>query len=156
MAAYASQRLALPLVIVAVLLFGFQLVMGAVLVFYYIYLNALSGVLNFNLARAYHINALLLWLFAATLAAVIYVLPVLAGGEIAYPTLAKLSVLLLLAAAVGGLATLSLMQSGFNVWVFGQPMLYEGKEYVELGRIWDTVLLVAFTLFAIVVLKTLP
>ena len=154
--AYATQRLALPLIVVAVLLFGFQLVMGALLALYYANPNILSGVMNFNLVRAYHINALLLWLFAATFAAVIYVLPVLAGREIRYPGLVKLVIALLLVAAVGGLASFPLMQSGQNVWLLGQPMLYEGKEYVELGRLWDIILLVAFTIFAFVVLKTLP
>jgi nitric oxide reductase subunit B len=154
--AYATQKLALPLIVVAVLLFGFQLVMGALLALYYVYPNILSGFMNFNLIRAYHINALILWLFAATFAAVIFVMPVLAKREVAYPGLVKAVIALLLIATIGGFATLPLMQSGYNIWVLGQPMLYEGKEYVELGRLWDILILLAFTLFAIVVLKTLP
>ena len=153
---YPTQRLAVPLIVVAVFLFLLQLIMGAIAASYYVWPNWLSGIINFNLARAYHLNALLLWLFAATIAAVVFVVPVLSGRDFAYPSLVKASAALLLVAAVGGLLTLPLMQKGANIWAFGQPLLYEGKEYVELGRIWDVVLLLAFASLALPVLKTLP
>ena len=153
---YRTQKLATPLVVVAVLLFLVQLIFGGILALYYISPNILSGTLNFNLARAYHLNALLFWLFSATFAAVIYVLPVLSGREIAYPGILKIIVLLLLVVVVGGFLSLPLMQEGRNAWALGQPLLYEGKEYVELGRLWDAILVFAFILFALVVLKTLP
>jgi nitric oxide reductase subunit B len=156
MPAYKTQKLAAPLVVVAVLLFFIQLIFGGIAALYYISPNALSGIINFNLARAYHLNGLLFWLFSATFAAVIYVLPVLSGREIAYPGLVKAVIALLLITVIGGFLSLPLMQSGSNIWGFGQPLLYEGKEYVELGRIWDILVLLAFALFSIVVLKTLP
>ena len=153
---YQTQKLAVPLVLVAVALFFLQLIFGAITGLYYVSENVLSGVINFNLARAYHLNALVFWLVAATLAAVIYVLPIVSGREIASPGLLKLAIALITVGVVGGFLTLPLMQSGKNIWLFGQPLLYEGKEFMELGRLWDVLILAGLFIYAIVALKTLP
>ncbi len=156
MAKFRSQYLALPFALVAVVLFFVQLIAGGLLAVYYISPDTLSGIVNFNLLRTYHLNALLFWLFSATFAAVIYAVPVLSGRELWGQGLVKLLALALIVFVVGAFATFPLMQKGENVWAFGQPLLYEGKEYVEAGRLWDILLFAGFIVFSLVVLKSLP
>ena len=153
---YNSQRLAIPFIIVALALFFVQLIAGALLAIYYISPDILSGIINFNLVRAYHINALILWLFSATFAAVFYFAPVLGRRELWGQNLVKLLAIVLVIVVIGIFATLPLMQSGNNIWILGQPFLYEGKEYVEAGRLWDIFIFLAFVVIALVLLKTLP
>lgn len=156
MAKYKSQYLALPFALLAIILFLVQLLAGGLLALYYISPNALSGIANFNLIRAYHLNALLLWLFSATFAAVIYIVPILSGRELWGQGLIKLLTIVLTLVIVGSFITLTFMQNGGNIWAFGQPLLYEGKEYMELGRLWDILIFIGLILFAVITLKSLP
>ncbi len=156
MVAYKSQKLALPFAVVAIVLFLIQLIAGGLLALYYISPDVLSGIANFNLLRAYHLNALIFWLFSATFAAVFYITPVLAKRELWGQGLVKLLAVVLVLIVAGVFATLPLMQTGSNLWLFNQPLLYEGKEYVEAGRIFDVLVFVGFLIVALVVLKTLP
>ncbi|MCE4599238.1 MAG: cbb3-type cytochrome c oxidase subunit I [Desulfurococcales archaeon] len=153
---YEGQKLAMPFVLVALLLFLVQLIAGGLMALYYISPETMSKIVQFNVLRAYHINALVFWLFAATFAGVIYAVPVLSGRDLWGHNLVRVVALLMIIGVVGAFATFPLMQSGRNVWFLGQPMLYEGKEYVEAGRLWDIIIFTAFLLFAIVVLKSLP
>jgi nitric oxide reductase subunit B len=156
MVKYQSQKLALPYATVALLLFFVQLIAGGLLAIYYISPDVLTGIVNFNLLRAYHLNALIFWLFSATFAAVFYVTPILSERELWGQNLVKLLAVVLVLVVVGIFATLPLMQSGSNLWALNQPLLYEGKEYVEAGRLWDILVFVGFLIVALVVLKTLP
>ncbi len=153
---YRSQMLALPFAVIALILFFVQLVAGGLLALYYLNPDLLSGIANFNLVRAYHINALLLWLFAATFAAVFYLTPILSKRDLWGQSLVKLLAVVFVFVVVGIFATLPLMQTGTNIWIANQPMLVEGKEYVEAGRLWDIFILIGFIIVAVVVLKTLP
>ncbi len=153
---YRSQMLALPFAVIALILFFVQLVAGGLLALYYLNPDLLSGIANFNLVRAYHINALILWLFAATFAAVFYLTPILSKRDLWGQSLVKLLAIVFVFVVVGIFATLPLMQTGTNIWIANQPMLVEGKEYVEAGRLWDIFILIGFIIVAVVVLKTLP
>ena len=153
---YRSQMLALPFAVIALILFFVQLVAGGLLALYYLNPDLLSGIANFNLVRAYHINALILWLFAATFAAVFYLTPILSKRDLWGQSLVKLLAIVFVFVVVGIFATLPLMQTGTNIWIANQPMLVEGKEYVEAGRVWDIFILIGFIIVAVVVLKTLP
>jgi nitric oxide reductase subunit B len=156
MVKYQSQKLALPFAAVALVLFLVQLIAGGLLALYYISPDVLSGIANFNLIRAYHLNALIFWLFAATFAAVFYVTPILGERELWGQGLVKFLAAVLVLVVIGIFVTLPLMQNGSNIWAFNQPLLYEGKEYVEAGRLWDVLVFVGFLIVALVVLKTLP
>jgi nitric oxide reductase subunit B len=156
MVKYQSQKLALPFAAVALVLFLVQLIAGGLLALYYISPDVLSGIANFNLIRAYHLNALIFWLFAATFAAVFYVTPILGERELWGQGLVKFLAAVLVLVVIGIFVTLPLMQTGSNIWAFDQPLLYEGKEYVEAGRLWDVLVFVGFLIVALVVLKTLP
>jgi nitric oxide reductase subunit B len=111
---YKSQTLALPFPIVALILFLVQLVAGGFLAVYYINPDLFSGIANFNLIRAYHLNALILWLFSATFAAVFYLVPVLSGRELWGQGLVKLLAVILTIAVIGIFATLPVMQTGIT------------------------------------------
>ncbi len=154
MADFKSQEVAKPLVAVAVILFIVQLIAGALLALYILNPYMLSGIVNFQVFRVYHLDSYLFWLFAATFAAVIYVVPVLSGRD--FPSWIKAVPYLLLVVVIGAYLTFPLFQNGVNIWLFGQPMLVEGREFVEMGRIWDILLFLAFVVFAAAILKTLP
>jgi nitric oxide reductase subunit B len=49
-----------------------------------------------------------------------------------------------------------LAQQGVAGWWMGQPMLQEGLEYLEAGRIADVVIFVGFAILCYVVLRTFP
>lgn len=151
---YESQKTAKPLILVAVLLFFVQLIAGALLALYNLNPYILSGIANFNVIRSYHINALLLWLFSATFAVVIYIVPILSGRDM--PSFTKLIPPYLLVVVIGIFITLPLFQSGYNIWLFNQPLLIEGREWVEAGRLWDILLFLGFIIFSLAVLMTLP
>ena len=156
MVQYKSQMLALPFAVVAIFLFLIQLIAGGFLAIYYIDPDILSGIANFNLIRAYHLNALILWLFSATFAAVFYITPILSGRDLWGQKLVKFLAVVFVVIVIGIFLTLPLMQSGSNIWAGGQPLLYEGKEYVEAGRLWDILIFVGFLIVSVVLLKSLP
>jgi nitric oxide reductase subunit B len=52
--------------------------------------------------------------------------------------------------------TKGLAQLGIAGWWMGQPMLQEGLEYLEAGRIADVVILIGFAILCYVVLRTFP
>ncbi len=151
---YEGQKAAKPLVAVAVILFIVQLIAGALMAFYILNPYMLSGIINFQVIRAYHLDTYLFWLFAATFAVVIYLVPILSGRD--FPSWIKLVPYLLLVVVIGAYLTFPLFQYGTNIWIFDQPLLVEGREFVEMGRLLDILLFLGFIIFAVAILKTLP
>ena len=58
--------------------------------------------------------------------------------------------------AVWNFLTIRLAQRGISGWWHGEPLLQNGLEYLELGRIAGVVVLVGFAILAYVVLRTFP
>ncbi len=116
---YASQRVAYPYFVVALLLFLLQVVAGLWLAAqYFITLpQGFVDVFPFSTARAIHTNLLVLWLLLGFMGATYYMVPEEAGRELAWPWVAKLQLVLLtgtgVAAIIGFLAG----------WTQGRPLL---------------------------------
>ncbi|MET0488496.1 MAG: cbb3-type cytochrome c oxidase subunit I, partial [Candidatus Rokuibacteriota bacterium] len=72
---YHSQRVAYPYFVVALLLFGLQMVFGLLAVAKYLGPDPLLNVLPFDVVKAIHTNLLLVWLLTAFMGAAYYLVP---------------------------------------------------------------------------------
>ncbi|MEZ5531778.1 MAG: cbb3-type cytochrome c oxidase subunit I [Steroidobacteraceae bacterium] len=153
---YQTQRLSLRFFLLMLVLFFFQAGFGLLLTAQHIDPTLLAGTLNFNVARAEHTNLGILWVLSGFIGAILFVGPLLSKRELAAPGLIKFLFYALLAVVAWNVATQWLAQQGNAGWWLGQPMLQEGLEYLEGGRITDVVIFVGFAILCYVLLRTFP
>src|SRR5262245_42407989 len=79
---YASQRVAYPYFVIALLLFGLQVAFGLLAVAKYLGPDPLLHVLPFDVVKAIHTNLLLVWLLTAFMGAAYYVVPEESRAEV--------------------------------------------------------------------------
>jgi nitric oxide reductase subunit B len=133
---YASQRVAYPYFVVALLLFGLQLVLGLWLAFNYFFTvpQSIVDVFPFATARAMHTNLLVLWLLLGFMGATFYAVPEETQSELAWPKLALVQLVILVAVGVVALV-------GFLFgWTQGRPLL-------EIPRPLDLLVVVGVLMF---------
>ncbi len=116
---HRTQSVALPYFVVALLLFGLQLVLGLWLATQYFVTvpQDVVDVFPFSTARAMHTNLLVLWLLLGFMGATYYLVPEETGSEIAWPKLAIVQLVLLAATGVAALVGF------FFGWTQGKPLL---------------------------------
>jgi nitric oxide reductase subunit B len=116
---HKTQSVAYPYFVVALLLFGLQLVLGLWLATQYFVTVPQSAVdvFPFSTARAMHTNLLVLWLLLGFMGATYYLVPEETGSEIAWPRLAIVQLVLLAATGVAALVGF------FFGWTQGKPLL---------------------------------
>ncbi|MBK7249585.1 MAG: cbb3-type cytochrome c oxidase subunit I [Gammaproteobacteria bacterium] len=153
---YQTQRLSLRFFMLMLVLFFFQVGFGLLLAAQHIDPTLLAGHLNFNVVRAEHTNLGILWVLSGFIGAILFVGPLLSRRELAAPVLIKFLFYALLAIVIWNVATQALAQQGIAGWWHGEPMLQEGLEYLEAGRIVDVVILIGFAILCYVVLRTFP
>ncbi len=153
---YQTQRLSMRFFMLMLVLFFFQVGFGLLLTAQHIDPTLLLGGMNFNLARAEHTNLGILWVLSGFIGAILFVGPLLAKRDFVAPGLIKFLFYALIAVVLWNVATQTLAQQGIAGWWMGQPLLQEGLEYVEAGRIVDVVILVGFAILCYVVLRTFP
>tara|TARA_R110002110_G_scaffold147570_3_gene338140 strand:- start:7005 stop:8708 length:1704 start_codon:yes stop_codon:yes gene_type:complete len=153
---YETQRLSLRFFLMMLVLFVIQTGFGLLLAAQHIEPSLLSGVLNFNVARAEHTNLGLLWILTGFIATILFVGPLLSKRELAAPWLIKFLFYALLGVVVWNILTQALAQQGIAGWWLGQPWFQEGLEYLEAGRLADIVILVGFSILCYVVLRSFP
>ena len=153
---YQTQRLSLRFFMVMLVLFFFQVGFGLLLAAQHLDPTLLSGVLNFNIVRAEHLNLGILWILSGFIGTILFVGPLLSNRELAAPWLIRFLFYALLAVVVWNVLTQALAMQGIAGWWLGQPWLQEGMEYLEAGRIADVVILIGFSILAFVVLRTFP
>jgi len=110
---------AYPYFVVALLLFGLQVVMGLWLATQY-FVTVPQGVVDvfpFATARAMHTNLLVLWLLLGFMGATYYLVPEETGTDIAYPRMAIAQLVLLSLTGVAALVGF------FFGWTQGRPLL---------------------------------
>ena len=116
---YKSQRIANYYFIVALLLFGLQILAGLWLAAQY-FLTIPQGIVDifpFATARAIHTNLLVLWILLGFMGATFYIVPEETGRELAWPGMAVLQLLLLVGTGVTAIV-------GFLFgWTQGKPLL---------------------------------
>jgi nitric oxide reductase subunit B len=133
---YRTQRVAYPYMVVALLLFGLQVVLGLWLATQYFVTvpQGLVDIFPFSTARAMHTNLLVLWLLLGFMGATYYLVPEETESELAFPRLAIVQLVLLTATGVAALV-------GFLFgWTQGRPLL-------EIPRPLDLLVVVGALLF---------
>jgi len=153
---YETQRLSLRFFMVMLVLFFLQTAFGLLLAAQHIDPTLLAGMLNFNVLRSQHVNLAIFWVLSGFIATILFVGPLLSKRELAEPWLIKVLFYALLAVVAWNALTQVLAQQGVAGWWMGQPLLQEGLEYLEAGRIADVVILIGFAILCWVVLRTFP
>src|SRR5512135_2673043 len=116
---HQSQRIAYPYFVVALLLFGLQVVMGLWLAIQYFVTvpQSIVDIFPFSTARAMHTNLLVLWLLLGFMGATYYLVPEETGTELAWPKVAVAQLVLLSGTGVAALVGF------FFGWTKGRPLL---------------------------------
>ena len=116
---YQSQRVAYPYFVIALLLFGLQVILGLWLAINYAF-TLPQGLVNsfpFATARAFHTNLLVLWMLLGFMGGTYFMIPEESRSEIYSVKLAYLQLILLVGAGVAALI-------GFIFgWNQGRPLL---------------------------------
>src|SRR5699024_6524287 len=118
--------------------------------------NLLKEVINFNVARAYHLNLGIIWIVTGFIGTILFVGPVLGEREVKPVWLVKFLFVALWVIVGWTAATLPLAQHGIAGWVGNTPWLQQGKEFLEAGRVTDILLLIGFAIFAYLTLVMFP
>jgi len=146
---------------VVVLLFGVQVLLGAVTAHYTVEGQAffgfpLASYLPYSLTRTWHIQTAMFWIATAFLAAGLFLAPVVGGRE---PRFQRLGVnvlfgalLLVVAGSLAGewLAIQQRLDLGASFWLG-----HQGYEYVDLGRAWQIALFAGLVLWLGLMLRGL-
>lgn len=141
-----GQKLAVKYFSVAMILFFAQLVFGMLAGIQYLHPDFLYGVLDFNVNRMVHINAMIVWMLYGFIGSVYWFLEEESGGKIAGLKLGNLGFWVLTAAVAVVVAVYLLVQSGpgndFSRW-----FINEGREYIEAPRWADIGIVVVMLIF---------
>lgn len=123
---YATQKIAYPYIVVALVLFALQVVFGALAGTVYVLPNFLSDVVPFSVLRMVHTNALIFWTLLGFFAATYYLIPEEAEREIESPMLAYVQLAIL---TIGGVASIV----GYLLGYHGGREFLEQPLWVKIG-----------------------
>lgn len=141
-----GQQLAVHYFAVAMVLFLAQVVFGLVAGIQVLMPDLFHGVLDFNVNRMVHINALVVWLLYGFIGSVYWLVEDEAGVPLVGAKLAKAGFWVLTAAVVVVVAVYLLVQSGAgemaSIWLIG-----EGREYIEAPRWADIGIVICMLVF---------
>ncbi|HLF96767.1 MAG TPA: cbb3-type cytochrome c oxidase subunit I [Methylococcaceae bacterium] len=139
-----GQRLALHYFTVAIVLFAAQILFGLLAGIQFVAPDFLYGVLDFNVNRMVHINAMVVWMLYGFIGAVYWFLEEESGVPVAGLALGKLAFWVLTAAVTVVVLVYLLVQTGagedLTIW-----FVNEGREYIEAPR-WADIGIVAVML----------
>ena len=114
-----------------------------------------QSLLPFNVAREFHLNLAVLWIAIGWLAGGLFVAPLASKGkDFKFPFAVDILWIALLVVGGGGLIGLWLGALGKlpdNLWYW---LGSEGREYIELGRLWDIGLVIGLVLWFSIVFFT--
>lgn len=128
-----GQRVAIKYFIVAMLLFGAQILFGLIAGLQYLKPDFLYGVLDFSVNRTVHINAMVVWMLFGFMGSVYWLVEDEAGTDLVAPWLANLVFWVFTAAVTVVVLVYILVQTGpgehSSLW-----LINEGREYIEAPR----------------------
>ena len=153
---YKTQRLSMRFFMLMLVLFFVQVGFGLLIALQHYDPSLLAGKLNFNIARAEHLNLGIIWILSGFIGTILYVGPLLSKRELYAPWLVKFLFYALVAVTLWNVFSQSFASRGQAGWWMGQPWIQEGLEYLEAGRGADVIILVGFSILAFVTLKTFP
>jgi nitric oxide reductase subunit B len=153
-----SQMKAAKFFIVVILLFLVQTSFGGLLAHYTIhpasfFLPFISDLIPYSWAKSWHLQLMVFWIATTWMASAIYLAPIIGGREPARQgLLVELLFVAVLIVAVGSLVGEVLGIKGVlgDLWFwFG----HQGWEFLELGRVWQILLLVGLVFWLLVVYR---
>ena len=114
-----------------------------------------QSLLPFNVARSFHLNLAILWIAIGWLAGGLFIAPLASRGkDFKYPIAVDILWIALVIVGVGGLIGLWLGALGKlpdDLWFW---LGNEGREYIELARVWDIGLVLGLVLWFTIVFFT--
>jgi nitric oxide reductase subunit B len=156
-----AQRAMIWFLLVASLLFVIQTFCGGLVAHYRaepgnFFGFDISRILSYNVARTWHVQLAIFWVATSYLATGIFIVPMIAGRE--RRGQAPLAILLLVALAVVVFGSLIGEYAGVNHWL-GSGSWYwighQGWEYLDLGRLWQILLIVGLFLWVAILFRGL-
>ncbi len=141
-----GQRLAVKYFMVAVVLFVAQILFGLLSAIQYLAPDFLLGVLNFNMTRTVHINAMVVWMLYGFIGSVYWLLEEESGRPVVGLKLGNAAFWVLTSAVTVVVLVYLFVQTGpgddFTRW-----FINEGREYIEAPRWADIGIVVCFLIF---------
>ena len=113
-----------------------------------------QSILPFNVMRALHINIAIVWVAVGWLVGGMFIAPLVAKQDLRFPWLVDVLWLALVIVAAGGIFGIYAGATGHlrDVWFW---LGNEGREYLNLGRVWDIGLVVGLVLWFLMVFSTI-
>ena len=129
---FASQAVAKPYFVFALMLFLGQVLFGLIMGLQYVIGDFLFPVIPFNVARMVHTNALIVWLLMGFMGAAYYLVPEEAERDLVAPWLAKLMFWIFLIAAGATVAGYLLVPyAGLAKLTHNEILPTMGREFLE-------------------------
>src|SRR3546814_6738089 len=142
---YRTQRLSMRFFMLMLVLFVVQVAFGMLLAVQHIDPALLAGTLNFNIARAEHLNLGIIWILSGFIGTILFIGPLLSGRELAAPWMIKFLFYALVAVTIWTVVAQGFASKGIAGWWMGEQWFKEGLEYLEAGRIADVVIMIGFS-----------
>jgi nitric oxide reductase subunit B len=155
---FPSQEKLLKYVPIVALFIFLQMVIGGYLA--HIYADPIENflisqdILPFNVMRALHTNLAIIWVAIGWLVGGLLIAPIVAGKDLRFPRLVDLLWVALLIVGGGGLIGIYMGATGNmrDTWFW---LGNEGRELLNLGRVWDIGLVVGLVLWFGMVYSTI-
>ena len=142
----AAQRLALKYFLVAMVLFLAQMVFGLIAGLQFLMPDFLHGVLDFNVNRMVHINAMIVWMLYGFIGAIYWLVEDEAGVPLVGIRIAQATFWVLTTAVAAVVVVFLVVQAGpgemRSIW-----LINEGREYIEAPRWADIGIVVCMAAF---------
>ncbi len=155
---FPSQQKLIKYVPVVSLFFLLQVILGGYLA--HIYTDPVNNfildqsLIPFNVMRALHVNLAILWVAIGWLVGGMLIAPLVGGEDLKFPWLVDLLWVALLIVGSGGLIGIYLGATGQmrDVWFW---LGNEGRELLNLGRVWDIGLVVGLVMWFLMVFSVI-
>jgi nitric oxide reductase subunit B len=156
-----AQRAVVWFLVVASLLFLIQTLCGGLVAHYraepsnFFGFN-ISSILPYNIARTWHVQLAIFWVSTSFLATGIFMVPLIAGREPRGQ--APLALALLAALAVVVFGSMAGEYAGVQGWLGAKHWFWlghQGWEYLDLGRLWQILLILGLFLWVLILARGL-
>ncbi len=155
---YPSQRKLFKYIPLVALFFVLQVIIGGYIA--HIYTEPAKNfiisqsILPFNVMRALHINIAIIWVAIGWLVGGMFIAPLVGKEDLKFPWLVDVLWLALIVVGAGGLIGIYLGATGHmrDVWFW---LGNEGREFLNLGRVWDIGLVVGLVLWFFMVFSVI-
>ena len=155
---FPSQEKLLKYIPIVALFVLIQMVLGGYLAHIYAdptdHFIISQDILPFNVTRALHTNVAIIWVAVGWLVGGLLIAPLVAGKDLRFPKLVDILWVALIVVGVGGLIGIYMGAQGHmrDVWFW---LGNEGRELLNLGRVWDIGLVVGLVLWFGMVYSTI-